>query len=273
MPNSNLPFSKKSISRLSTKGLSYEILKREIDEDDVEGALELLRSQGVELVKKNALYYFSTKFVPIEEAEFCIVDIETNGSKLDKHQIIEIAALKVKNKKIIDRFESLVQCDEINPHITDITGISTHITKGAPKLKKVLEEFRLFLADAVFVAHDVGFDYRFISGSLEQIGLLPLTNRALCSIDLAERTISSYRYGLKYLNDYLHLHPEATHHRAMSDVITTYRLFVKSLENLPKEVKTVEDLIAFSKNGKRLKRPKFDPMASVEESIEVKTTP
>ena len=265
MPGSNLPFSQKSLSRLSTKGLNYEVLKKEIGEEDVEFGLELLRSQGVELVKKNALYYFSTKFVPIEEATFCIVDIETNGSKLEKHQIIEIAALKVKNSRIVDRFESLIRCEEINPHITDITGISTQDTKDAPALKKVLQQFRIFLGDAIFVAHDVRFDYRFISGSLEKIGLMPLTNRALCSIDLAERTISSYRYGLKYLNDYLHLHPEATHHRAMSDVITTYRLFVKSLENLPKEVKTVEDLIAFSKNGQRLKRPKFDPLASGEE--------
>ena len=267
MPGSNLPFSKKSLSRLSTKGLSYEVLKKELGEEDVSFGLELLRSQGVELVKKNALYYFSTKFTPIEEATFCIVDIETNGSKLEKHQIIEIAALKIKNSQIVDRFESLIHCEEINPHITDITGICAEDTKDAPQLQRVLQEFKLFLGDAVFVAHDVRFDYRFISGSLERVGLMPLTNRALCSIDLAERTISSYRYGLKYLNDYLHLHPEATHHRAMSDVITTYRLFVKSLENLPEEVKTVEDLIAFSKNGKRLKRPKFDPLAFEEEDL------
>ncbi len=267
MPGSNLPFSQKSLSRLSTKGLSYEVLKKEIGEEDVEFALELLRSQGVDLVKKNALYYFSTKFTPIDDATFCIVDIETNGSKLEKHQIIEIAALKVENKRIVDRFESLIQCEQINPHITDITGISAEDTKDAPQLKKVLQDFRVFLGDAVFVAHDVRFDYRFISGSLEKVGLMPLTNRALCSIDLAERTISSYRYGLRYLNDYLHLHPEATHHRAMSDVITTYRLFVKSLDNLPPEVKTVEDLIAFSKNGQRLKRPKFDPLASEEEDL------
>jgi len=235
MPGSTLPFSQKSLSRLSTKGLSYDVLKKELGGEDVEFGLELLRSQG-----------------------------ETNGSKLEKHQIIEIAALKVQNKQIVDRFESLIHCKEISPHITDITGISTQDTKEAPKLTQVLQEFRLFLGDAIFVAHDVRFDYRFISGSLERAGLMPLTNRALCSIDLAERTISSYRYGLKYLNDYLHLYPEATHHRAMSDVITTYRLFVKSLENLPKEVKTVEDLITFSKNGKRLKRPKFDPMGGGE---------
>lgn len=265
MPGSDLPLSQKSLSSLATKGLTPETLKKEMNEEEIEFGLELLRSQGLDLVRKKMLYYFKTKFIPIDDATFCIVDIETNGSKLEKHQIIEIAALKVRNKKIIERFESLVRCERINPHITEITGISTEDTHEAPNLKKVLQDFRLFLGDAVFVAHDVRFDYRFISGSMERVGLMPLANRALCSIDLAERTIPSYRYGLRYLNDYLGLYPEATHHRAMSDVVTTYKLFVKSLENLPEDLKSVEDLIAFSKNGKRLKRPAFDPLADTKQ--------
>ena len=263
MPANNLPLSNKSVQKLSSKGLSLDTLKKELGED-FEYSLELLHAQGIELIKRNALYYFSTKFQRIEDATFCIVDIETNGSKLEKHQIIEIAAVKVKDKKIIDRFESFIRCETINPHITEITGIRVEDTCNAPNLKDVLFRFREFLGESVFVAHDVKFDYRFISGSLEKVGLLPLYNRSLCSIDLAERTISSYRYGLAYLNRYLHLHPEATHHRAMSDVLTTYKLFVKSLERLPAEIETVEDLIRFSKNAKRLKRPKFDPLDGTE---------
>ncbi len=268
MPTNNLPLSKKSIHRLATKGLSLESLKKELKEEP-EYWLELWRAQGAGLVKKNALYFFETRFLKIEDATFCIVDIETNGSKLEKHQIIEIAAVKVRNKKIVDRFESLIHCERINPHITEITGICAEDTKDAPELKEVMRSFREFIGDAVFVAHDVKFDYRFISGTLEKVGLMPLLNRSICSIDLAERTIESYRYGLKYLNDYLQLHPQATHHRAMSDVITTYKLFVKTLEALPKDIRTVEELIEFSKSAKRLKRPQFDPLA---EEDEKKTT-
>ncbi len=264
MQNHFKPLSKKSLSKLASSGLPYDTLKQECDED-VEYCLELWRSQGLNIIKKNGLYFFETKFIPIEEGSFCIVDIETNGSKLQKHQIIEIAALKIQDGKIVDEFESLICCDNINPHITEITGIKTEDTQDAPELKKVLYDFKIFLGESVFVAHDVKFDYKFISGSLEQVGLLGLMNRPLCSIDLAERTIASYRYGLKYLNDYLELHPEATHHRAMSDVITTYKLFIKSLEALPSETKTVEELIQFSKSGERLKRPKFDPMKELVE--------
>ena len=126
----------------------------------------------------------------------------------------------------------------------------------------------LRIGNAIFVAHDVKFDYRFISLSMQKIDLAPLLNRSLCSLALAERTIVSYRYALSYLNESLHLHPDATHHRAMSDVLTTYELFKISLENLKdidKNVKTAEDLIKFSKEAKRFKRPKFDPLLESQE--------
>lgn len=259
----NFPLDEKSISRLSTRGLPLEKLKEQIN-DSLDFSLELWRSQGLDIIKNKGYYYFKTKFLPLEEAEFCIVDIETNGSKIEKHQIIEIAALKIKYGKVIERFESLVQCNEINEHITAITGITTKDTKDAPSLKKVLYSFKLFLGDAIFVAHDVKFDYRFISLSFEKVGLEPLLNRPLCSLALAERTLVSYRYGLSYLERMFNLHPDASHHRAMSDVTTTYELFKLSLANIKENVNNVEDLIKFSKTAPRLKRPKFDPLAKEE---------
>nr|WP_321266455.1 3'-5' exonuclease [uncultured Sulfurimonas sp.] len=253
------PLDAKSISKLATKGLPLDKLKSQID-DSIDFSLELWRSQGLDIIKDRGYYYFSTKFIPMNEAEFCIVDIETNGSKIDKHQIIEIAGLKIKNSKVIDSFESLVKCSEINEHITAITGISVKDTIDAPPLKDVLYNFKLFLADAVFVAHDVKFDYKFISQSMQKIGLEPLLNRSICSLALAERTIESYRYALSYLNEIFKLNKNASHHRAMSDVMTTYGLFKLSIENINENINNVEDLIKFSKEAKRLKRPKFDPL-------------
>ncbi|PHS57407.1 MAG: DNA polymerase III subunit epsilon [Sulfurimonas sp.] len=253
----------KSIHKLSSKGLCLQTLKEQIG-DDLDFNLELWRAQGLDIIKERGSFYFSTKFMPISEATFCIVDIETNGSKIDKHQIIELGAVKVRQGKIIARYESLVKCNEINKHITEITGIKVEDTKDAPRLKQVLYEFKEFLSDDIFVAHDVKFDYRFISLSLQKIGLAPLLNRSLCTLDLSERTIQSYRYALSYLNEAFNLNPDATHHRAMSDVLTTTALFNKSINNLDKSIKNVEDLIRFSKNARRLKRPKFNPLLKVD---------
>lgn len=267
MLNKYFPLDSKSVSRLATRGLPMEILKSQIDES-LDLFIELAKAQGLNIVKKQGYYFFDTKYIKIEDAEFCIVDIETNGSKLERHQIIEIAAIKVKNGLITDRFESLVNVKEINPHISDITGIYAEDTVDAPDLKSVMKKFKLFLNDAIFVAHDVKFDYNFISGTMKNIGLEPIFNRMLCSLSLAERTIVSYRYGLSYVNDYLNLNPDATHHRAMSDVMTTYGLFLLSLENCQENLNNIEDLIKFSKEAPRLKRPKFDPLLPKEEAVD-----
>ena len=258
MLSNYFPLDAKSIHRLSSKGLSLPTLKVLLD-GEIDFNLELWRAQGLNIVKHRGYYYFDTKFLDIKDATFCIVDIETNGSKIDEHQIIEIGALKIKNGKVIDKYESLVKCNKINEFITEITGISVEDTKDAPALKDVLYKFKECIGDDIFVAHDVKFDYKFISQSLEKIGLAPLLNRSLCSLDLSERTIVSYRYALSYLDKTFNLNPNASHHRAMSDVITTTALINMSFKNLDKDVKTVEDLIRFSKHAKRMKRPKFDP--------------
>ena len=256
-------FSDKTHKQLSGEGVTPYQLRQEFNEE-LELTLELLHAQGLILVERDGRYRYETTGIDWKEAVFCIVDIETNGSKPEKHQIIEIGAVKVQNFTIIDRFESLVECRDISPHITEITGISVDDTEHAPPMREVLHAFRLFLGTSVFVAHDVKFDYSFISAMCERVGLPPLMNRRLCTIDLSERTISSYRYGLKYLNEQLDLYEGATHHRALSDAITTAKLFKRILLHIPEPIKSAEELIQFSKEAKRLKRPKFDPRLAEE---------
>jgi DNA polymerase-3 subunit epsilon len=66
----------------------------------------------------------------------------------------------------------------------------------------------------------------------------------------------------------LELNPNPSHHRAMSDVMTTYGLFLLCLDNCKENLNNVEDLIKFSKEAHRLKRPKFDPLLKNEELID-----
>jgi len=259
------PFSHASINKLQSHGLGGHEISPFIGEP-IDDSLEILYAQGLKIAKKNGFYFYDTTNKKIEDATFCIVDIETNGSKPDKHQIIEIGAVKVHNMTIVDTYESLVHCNDISEHISEITGIYVEDTCNAPSLKNVLLEFKEFIGDDIFVAHDVKFDYKFISRMLEKVDMLELMNRSICTIDLTERTISSYRYGLSYLNKELELYKDATHHRALSDAITTAKLFKRTLKVLPEKVLHVEELIKFSKEGKRLKRPKFDPHLPVEEA-------
>jgi DNA polymerase-3 subunit epsilon len=223
------------------------------DQDEI----ELLKAQGMNIILHSKAYKFLTSLLPIKETTFCIVDVETNGSKTDHHQIIEIGAVKFHNGKIIDTFESLVYCESISEQISEITGIGVEQTLAAPTLSSVMADFRLFLGDAVFVGHDAKFDFKFTSAMMNRVGLGVLHNRQLCTIDLAERTFESEKYGLRYLNDMYDLHIDATHHRALSDAITTTKLLEQVLDLIPNTVHTTEELITFSKEATRVKKLKL----------------
>ncbi len=247
------PLDQKILNRLSKHGIPKEEFERLIG-DDLD--LEILRAQGMNLILHNKSYKFQTALSSIDDTLFCIIDVETNGSKTDHHQIIEIGAVKFQNGKIIGTYESLVHCTEISDAIAEITGISVEQTLDAPHLSHVMSEVRLFLGDAIFVGHAAKFDYNFVSAMMERIGLGRLLNRQLCTIDLAERTFESERYGLAYLNDTYDLYTDATHHRALSDAITTTKLLEQVLPMIPNTIKTAEELIAFSKEATRMKRLK-----------------
>ncbi len=238
---------------------SIEFLLNEIEELSEYKDFADLNLLGFPIIKTSENYAtLKTKNTPINEQVFCIVDIESSGNDVENGQIIELGAILVKNGEMIDKFDTLVYADEVPEIITELTGISTNELKNAPSLASVLNDFRLFLKDAVFVAHNVNFDYNFISDSFVQNGYAPLLNRKLCTIDLARKTLNAKRYGLDNLREELGIN-EGEHHRAYWDANSAMQIFLKSLQNLPSEVVTAEELIYFAKpNEKKRKKSHKD---------------
>ncbi len=217
--------------------------------DSVDLETEQLISSGYPIYFSENFVHLKTKENLIKDQVFCVVDIETSGGNPKTGQIIEIAAIKYKNGIIIEEYESLVYCKNIPKKVQEITGITPEILEDAPSLKNVLEEFRIFIEDDVFVAHSVDFDYNFISESLEKHHLGKLANRKICTIDLAARTIEAEKYGLKSLKELLNIDIE-NHHRAYEDALSTVEVLKATLEILDTQlISSTEDLIAFSKNA------------------------
>ena len=106
----------------------------------------------------------------------------------------------------------------------------------------------VFLEDDIFVAHDINFDYKFISDSFKKYDLGQLYNRKLCTINLAKKLIDTERYGLKYLKEYFEIENQE-HHRAYSDAYCTTIILQKCLEQLPSGINSSEDLIELSIKG------------------------
>ncbi|TWO21822.1 3'-5' exonuclease [Campylobacter hyointestinalis] len=236
----------------------YDFLQKANDIDSIKELIDIKnfddwRILGLDLIKtETKKVTLKTRYTDFKDQVFCVVDIETNGG-IKAGQIIEIGALKLLDGKEIDRFESFIYAPDIPENISELTGIYPTDLIDAPSLASVLEKFKLFLGDSVFVAHNVKFDYDFISVSLEKQGFGMLLNRRICTIDLARRTIPSQKYGLGTLKELLGINN--AHHRALNDAIAASEIFKECIKRVPWSVQSVEDLIVFSKTAKSLKLP------------------
>lgn len=238
----------KIIDRLISSSLDYKDLKNQYENAlNMELNYDTLLMLGLDItLKQNQEVFLNSRNKLIQDETFCVVDIESTGS-ISKGQIIEIGAVKVKNGKILDEFESFIYASEVPENITELTGINALMLKDAPKSAKVLADFRLFLGNAIFVAHNVSFDYGFIAKeSLEYLNA-PLINRKLCTIMLARRCIECDKYGLDSLKNELGI--TSVHHRALSDAKACALILNHCINTLKGSlIKTSNDLILYSKS-------------------------
>jgi len=211
-----------------------------------------LKSFGLGVVEDDDKVCLKTYKNSYKDEIYCVVDIETNGNSPVKNQIIEIGAVKMKNGEMIDRFESYIYADYIPSSISRLTNIEVSDLKDAPSLKETLIKFREFLGDCVFVAHNVSFDYSFISTSLEVIGEKKLLNRRLCTVNLSRKAIKAQKHGLGFLREYLNI-DVGDHHRAYSDAMSAAMVLKECFKNIPDYVECTEDLIRYS-NGQLKKK-------------------
>ncbi len=233
--------------------LSYERIVKKyttLFEEELDTLLLILQSSGYPIDKEGDRYILESYFTPYFEQKYCVIDIETNGSKPETAQVIEVGAVMVQNGKIIDRFESFVECTFIPEYVSKITGINTSDLVDASTQTDVLYQLRLFMGNAIFVAHNANFDYGFLNYSFEHCGLGTIGNPKLCSIDLSRRTIKSERYGLSYLSESLDL-GEHNAHRAFSDALATSKLLEITFKNLPNYVTTTDELLRFSTSSRK----------------------
>jgi DNA polymerase III epsilon subunit family exonuclease len=93
--------------------------------------------------------------------ELVVIDTETTGTDPKMSDLIEVAAVKVKGTKIVDRWSTFVNPGR--PIVgNQMHGITDNDLKGAPSPKEAADKLLAFVGDALVVGHNVGFDLGFI---------------------------------------------------------------------------------------------------------------
>ena len=161
---------------------------------------------------------------------YSVVDIETTGNGYKGQKITEISVFLFDGQKVIDEFTSLVNPEQRIPHfITNLTGITEAMVSTAPKFYEIAKKVVEITKDAIFVAHNVTFDYNVIRDEFKSLGF-DFKRKKLCTVRLSRKIIPglpSYSLGNICSAEGIEI---AERHRAKGDAEATVELFRRLLE-------------------------------------------
>ena len=83
----------------------------------------------------------------MKDVIYSVVDTETTGLDARNNQIIDIAVVSIKNGKIINKYETLINPGRRIPdYITMYTGIDNRLVEDAPNFSEISYELKDFFS-------------------------------------------------------------------------------------------------------------------------------
>ena len=174
--------------------------------------------------------------------ELIVLDTETTGVEAKRDSIIEIAAARVSDGKIVEQFQTLIKpVNPLNVTVSVLTGIQPEELVDAPEISEVREKLLEFVGDLPIVGHNISFDTDF----LKSHGIDP-PGHSFDTLDLAITLLPKVPFhSMQYLSKYLELKNQPSH-RAMSDVLATVDLvnaLISFAQNVPADIlKSIREL-------------------------------
>lgn len=155
------------------------------------------------------------------------VDIETTGASAQRGRVLEVAALRYDQGKVMDQFVALLDPQEYIPSfITRLTGIEQRDVMGKPTFRQISDELLAIMNGAVFVAHNVWFDYRFLEQEFDRVGI-DFAPPLACTVRLSRRFNPEHRsHRLDALIERYDLQVD-DRHRALGDAQALIELYEK----------------------------------------------
>ena len=203
----------------------------------------------------------------LDQESFVVVDVETTGSRSTAgDRITEVAVVRVHGGRAEMIFETLVNPERpIPPAVMALTNITWEMVRHAPLFADICDQLLGALEGSVFVAHNAGFDWRFISNEVSRATRRPLVGQRLCTVRMARHFLPQLRRrNLDSLSDYYGI-VNSARHRAGGDAMATAKVFLRFLrEARSRECDSLDDLQRLlraptTRRKKRRRRPPAMP--------------
>lgn len=158
-----------------------------------------------------------------------MLDFETTGlSPAQGARITEVAALRIVDGRVVERFVSLINCGaEVPYEITILTGITQDMVDTAPPVERVLPELLRFIGGDALAAHNASFDAKFLNAECERMDMRADYSELVCSLLLSRRLLPGLdSYRLSNLADNLGIRFSGNAHRAEADAEVSAELLL-----------------------------------------------
>ncbi len=161
---------------------------------------------------------------PSRFADCVIFDLETTGLDLEQSEIVEIAAVRLRNWEVVARYHTLVQPRvAVEAGATSAHGYGQEHLSQAPFFETVWPELRSFLGDDVLVAHN-GYDFDFpLLGRMVKAAGEPFDVVTYDTLRLA-RALFPRSARLEHMAQRFGIETGRAHH-ALDDVLTLGQVF------------------------------------------------
>lgn len=161
--------------------------------------------------------------------KYAIIDVETTGGTARYERITEIAIVLHDGARVMDTFSTLINPERNIPwNITQLTGITDEMVAHAPKFYEVAKQIVELTEGAIFVAHNVSFDYSFVREEFARLGYT-FSRKQLCTVRLSRQVFPGLTsYSLGNLKQHFGIYADKSH-RALDDTLATVQVFERIL--------------------------------------------
>ena len=163
--------------------------------------------------------------------DYVVFDLETTGRDTETCGIVEIAAVRVRDGKVTDTFQTLINPQmPIEPGAMAVHHITDADVKAAPLMREVWPLFKDFIGDDMLIAHNGhAFDFRIINRFSRKLDKQKLQNIRYDSLILARSLYADSRNSIDALAERFGFDP-GNRHRALDDVIVLNKIFLRLIQ-------------------------------------------
>ena len=192
--------------------------------------------------------------------EMIVFDTETTGLNIEQDDIIQIAAVRIKNGKIAEVFEVFMNTEKDVTETEKVHKISKdYLNEHGVSNEQGLMDFMNFCGEnAVLVAHNIEYDYGIVHHNLQRfcnVSLADYSQQQFDTIDIAKSIHPDFTsYKLEYLIEKLGAEG-VNSHNALDDVKATVSVIEQlNIGFLSHQYETQKEYLSNPENTKVIER-------------------